>query len=200
MSSMEVPHRPTQPNGHNRPWLFYGKPLKCGVAKFLDYSYEQEGEDGGKQFLRITVFTTERRLRRCTFYRGGLTGRNLLTEDGAVSENVKDFRESLSRGHRWVCGLTISEVSRMKKLNIIIFWVGCQARVLEEDGNLCICGFGRFAGIILLSGRSRGSCSKASRALRRLCQTILVVWGRSSATLSELVKSSLARRGPFQQS
>ena len=26
---------------------------------------------------------------------------------------------------------------------------------------------------------SRGSCSKASRILRRLCQTILVVWGRS---------------------
>ena len=41
--------------------------------------------------------------------------------------------------------------------------------------------------------RSRGSCSKASRTLRRLCQTILVVWGRGSATLSELVKSSLAR-------
>lgn len=36
-------HRPSAPQGRNRPWLA------------LDYSYELEGKDGVKQFVRISV-------------------------------------------------------------------------------------------------------------------------------------------------
>ena len=47
-----------------------------------------------------------------------------LTEDGKAAENVTDCKKSLARENRWICGLTISEVSQIKKLNVVIFeWV-----------------------------------------------------------------------------
>ena len=241
----EVPHRPSEPNGRNKPWLFYGKLVdpEAGV-KTLDHSYELEGDDG-VQFLRITAHQRRKKeetemldFRPCWWdptqrfepevaatvleitpdsqekssplktspakkkarttgfdpslpgpgqfpmvnlggsgdcgwrcLACGLAAANTkswqgdadeegrfvakikqvggmlrtqavhsllsrkdweaawakddrateLTEDGAVAENIVDFKACLARENRWVCGLTISEISKLKNLNIVIF-------------------------------------------------------------------------------
>jgi len=63
-----------------------------------------------------------------------------LTEGGAVASNVIDFKTSLARENRWICGLTISEASKIKKLNVVIFeWIGKAWKrtglVLAKDTN-----------------------------------------------------------------
>ena len=64
----------------------------------------------------------------------------VLTEDGPVASDVMSFKATLSRENRWICGLTITEVSRIKKLNVVIFeWVGKAWKrtglVLAKDSN-----------------------------------------------------------------
>ena len=63
-----------------------------------------------------------------------------ITEDGEVAEDLTSFKASLARENRWVCGLTISALSKIKKLNVIIFeWVGGMWKrtglVLARDSN-----------------------------------------------------------------
>ena len=63
-----------------------------------------------------------------------------ITEDGEVASDLASFKASLGRDHRWVCGLTISALSKIKKLNVIIFeWVGGMWKrtglVLARDSN-----------------------------------------------------------------
>ena len=259
----EVPHRPSAPQGRNRPWLFYGK-LATDAAgeRALDYSYELEGKDSVKQFLRITVHQRRKKEEaealdvrphwwdptqkfeaeiaptvmeisqdsngspsktsplkkkqkldgfdpakpgpgqfplvnlggsgdcgwRCLSYSlaaantkcwkdspdeekkftskikevagllrtqvvHSLLGRTEwedswamdnkateLTEGGPVASNVIDFKASLAREHRWICGLTMSEASKIKKLNVVIFeWIGKAWKrtglVLAKDTN-----------------------------------------------------------------
>ena len=259
----EVADRPSAPQGRNRPWLFYGK-LATDAAgeRALDYSYELEGKDSEKQFLRITVHQRRKKEEaealdvrphwwdptqkfeaeiaptvmeisqdsngspaktsplkkkqkldgfdpakpgpgqfplinlggsgdcgwRCLSYSlaaantkcwkdspdeekkftgkikevAGLLRTQVihsllgktewgqswakdskateLTEGGPVADNVTDFKTSLARESRWICGLTISEASKIKKLNVVIFeWIGKAWKrtglVLAKDTN-----------------------------------------------------------------
>lgn len=44
-----------------------------------------------------------------------------LTEDGAVPSSLDEFKKCLARPNRWICGLSITRVSRLKHINIVIF-------------------------------------------------------------------------------
>ena len=43
------------------------------------------------------------------------------TEDGPVAQTLSDFKTSLRRENRWMCGLTIHQCSKLKRLNVVIF-------------------------------------------------------------------------------
>ena len=52
------------------------------------------------------------------------------TEGGPVATTVAQFRDSLTREHRWICGMTLQETALVKRINVVVFEMvqGCWKR------------------------------------------------------------------------
>ena len=43
------------------------------------------------------------------------------TEGGPVASTVAEFKESLKRDTRWICGMTLQETALVKRINVVVF-------------------------------------------------------------------------------